>query len=42
MDYNKASYISSLWSIQESLLQTYRTIFITVESIFVAISITIT
>lgn len=41
MNYEKSSYIASLWSIQESLLQSYRSIFITIESIFIAVSITI-
>ena len=41
MDYSRSQYISSLWSIQESLLQTYRSIFITLESIFIGISITL-
>lgn len=41
MDYSKSSYISSLWSIQDALLQSYRSVFITIESIFIAVSITI-
>lgn len=39
MDYSKSSYITSLWSIQEALLQSYRTMFITIQSIFIAASL---
>ena len=41
MDYSKSSYIGNLWAIQDSLLQSYRSVFITIESIFIAVSITI-
>jgi hypothetical protein len=39
VDYQKSSYISSLWAIQDSLLQSYRSVFITAESIFISVSI---
>jgi hypothetical protein len=41
VDYSKSSYISALWDTQDSLLQNYRSLFITIESIFIAVSITI-
>ncbi|WP_108944467.1 hypothetical protein [Shewanella halifaxensis] len=41
MDHSKSSYIAALWDTQDSLLQNYRSLFITIESIFIAVSITI-